>query len=151
MGNQKIVIVGVLIVALIIGGLFLVTSDINYDKNLGSQNPSGIQEATNTPDPDKSIDVRNRFDETVNIRVKVRRNSTDEIVYNESYVIEPSEELDSVYNLNKSSPDGIEEYEVIAFYNNTREVVSIHTNGCYGDVFVEVTDSGMLYPYYAIC
>ena len=150
MDNQKIAIIGIVVLGLVVGGLFFVTSDVN-ESNPEDENPSGILEATNTPNPDKSIDVRNDFNQTVEVRIEVLRNSTGEIVHNETYNVESGEELDEVYNLNESNPDGIEEYEVISTYNETEESLSVFTNNCYGNVYVEITDSGMLYSYYAIC
>lgn len=140
----------------LVAGLTLViitASSLIYLTETHSNNQPGntIGEAMDTPNPDKSITITNDFNETVDVRIEVRQYNTGEIVHNQSYTLDGNEELDEVYNLNQSNPDGIEEYEIISTYNDTREIIAIKTNNCYGNAYVEITESGTLYPYYAIC
>lgn len=107
--------------------------------------------AINTPDSDKEIDISNKFNETVDVELIVERNTTGEEVHNKSYTLNPEEEMEEVYNLKESNPDGIEDYTITATYDNQTENVTVATNQCYGGAVVEITEDGMIYPFYAIC
>lgn len=107
--------------------------------------------AVNTPDSDKQVDISNRFNETANVRLTVKRDSTGEVVHEGSYTVSPGEDIDEVYNLNESDPDGIESYNVSAVYRGQNKSVPATTNQCYGRTTVEITEDGELYLFYSIC
>ncbi|WP_049987687.1 hypothetical protein [Halobellus rufus] len=102
------------------------------------------------PDPDKAVHVENRWNQSVEIRVQVVREATNETVYDETETFVPGADRE-VYNLSAANPDGIESFRVTATARNTTESVTIETHECYGDAYVEITESGELFPYYAIC
>ncbi|WP_336022127.1 hypothetical protein [Halobellus salinisoli] len=102
------------------------------------------------PDPDKAVYVENRWNQSVEIRIQVVREATNETVYDETSTFEPGADRE-VYNLADANPDGVESFRVIATAMNTTESVTTETNKCYGSAHVEITENGELYPYYAIC
>ncbi|MFB6090750.1 MAG: hypothetical protein ABEJ97_06785 [Halobellus sp.] len=110
----------------------------------------GTYGASEQPDPDKEVRVENAWNRTVDLRVRVVRVATGETVYDENLTVEPGAER-VVYNTSEANPDGIESFRVVATARNTTKRVTIETNACYGNVYVEITEEGELYPYYAIC
>lgn len=147
MENKKLLlIIGLLIVVVVAGALYYLSTD---ESSVEFRN--NIQEAMNDPNADKDIDIRNEYSEPINITVTIVNNSTGDEVYNESYSIDANSNLDSAYNLQELNPDGVQEYRVGAEYNGTRESVTVKTNNCFGDVIIEVTQDGTVYPFYAIC
>lgn len=102
------------------------------------------------PDPDKAVHVENRWNQSVEIRIRVVREATNETVYDETETFEPGADRD-VYNLADADPDGIESFRVTATARNATESVTIETHECHGNAYVEITENGELYPYYAIC
>jgi len=110
----------------------------------------GTAGASEQPDADKSIHVENRWNQSVEIRIRVVREATNETVYDETETFDPGADRD-VYNLAAADPDGIESFRVIATARNATESITVETNACYGNAYVEITESGELYPYYAIC
>lgn len=148
MENKKIfLIVGSLVAVAVVagGGYYLLTDEPNDDFR------NNIQEAMNAPNADKDINIRNEYSKPIDITVTVENNSTGFEMYNESYSLEANSDLDGVYNLKQLNPDGVQTYRVGAEYNGTRDSTTVKTNNCYGDVIIEVTEDGTLYPYYAIC
>lgn len=134
----------IIIIVLVSGFLFF--------SNIGHNNTSNPHtNAINTPDSDKAVDISNEFNETADIELMVERDTTGEEVHNESYTLDSGEEMEEVYNLNESNPDGIEDYTITATYNNQTENVTVTTNQCYGGAVVEITEDGMIYPFYSIC
>ncbi|MFD1597392.1 hypothetical protein [Halobellus rarus] len=108
------------------------------------------EQASEQPDADKAIHVENRWNHSVEIRISVVREATNETVYEETETFEPGADRD-VYNLEEASPEGIESFRITATARNSTESVTIETNACYGNAYVEITEDGELYPYYAIC
>ena len=108
------------------------------------------EEASNQPDPDKRVRLENAWNQSVEIRIQVVREATNETVHEGTYTLDPGEERE-VYNVADADPDGIESFRVTATVRNTTESVTIETNQCYGGAYVEVLEDGTLYPYYAIC
>ena len=106
--------------------------------------------ASDQPDPDKRVRLENAWNQSVEIRISVVREATNETVHEGTYTLEPEEQRE-VYNTADADPDGIESFRVTATARNTTESVTIETNACYGGAYVEVLDDGTLYPYYAIC
>ena len=105
---------------------------------------------SNQPDPDKRVHLENAWNRSVEIRISVVREATNETVHEGTYTLEPGEERE-VYNVADADPDGVESFRVSATARNTTESVTIETNVCYGGAHVEVTEDGTLYPYYSIC
>jgi hypothetical protein len=106
--------------------------------------------ASNEPDPDKAVRLENAWNRSVEIRLRVVREATNETVHEGTYTLDAGEQR-VVYNTAEADPDGIEAFRVIATARNTTESVTIETNACYGGASVEVLEDGTLYPYYAIC
>jgi hypothetical protein len=108
------------------------------------------EHASDQPDPDKAVHVENRWNRSVEIRISVVREATNETVYEETETFEPGADRD-VYNLEEASPDGIESFRITATALNATESVTIETNKCYGDAYGTVLEDGTVYLYYAIC
>ena len=106
--------------------------------------------ASNQPDPDKAVRLENAWNRSVEVRISVVREATNETVHEGTYTLDPGEEQE-VYNVADADPDGIESFRVTATAQNTTESVTVDTHACHGDVRVEVLEDGTLYPYYAIC
>lgn len=151
MDNKKIVIIGLIMTVAVVGaGLFFTTNFYN-NTSPETENPNSHTNAMNTLDADKPVSIQNEFNETINVNLRIRNNDTGQIVHNQSYSVEANEDLNEVYNLNELNPDGIQEFEIVSSYNGSREIIAVRTNNCYGNVYVEITQTGELYPYYAIC
>ena len=112
--------------------------------------PAGTAHASDQPDPNKEVRLENAWNRSVEIHVRVVRETTNETVHEATYTLEPGAERD-VYNLSAADPAGIEPFRVVATARNTTESVTIETSACYGNAYVEITDEGELYSYYAIC
>jgi hypothetical protein len=106
--------------------------------------------AVEQPDPNKSVHLENRWNQSVEVHVTVYRNATGETVYDETHVLEPGADRD-VYNTQSANPDGVERFAIRISARNTTRQLSIETSACYGNVYGEVQDDGIFYPYYAIC
>lgn len=112
--------------------------------------PPGTEYASEQPDASHSVVVTNDWNRSVTVRVTVVREATTETVHEETYDVAPDGER-AVYNTADANPDGIERFTVEATALNATESVTIETSKCYGNVYVEITADGELYPYYAIC
>jgi hypothetical protein len=110
----------------------------------------GTRGASNQPDPDKRVRLENAWNQSVEIRISVVREATNETVHEGTYTLEPGQQRE-VYNVADADPDGIESFRVTATARNTTRSVTIETSACYGGAYVEVLEDGTLYPYYAIC
>jgi len=110
----------------------------------------GTQGASNHPDPDKAVRLENAWNQSVEIRISVVREATNETIHEGTYTLEPGEQRE-VYDTADADPEGIESFRVTATARNATESVTIETNACYGGAYVEVLEDGTLYPYYAIC
>jgi hypothetical protein len=104
----------------------------------------------NEPDADKAVQVRNAWNRSVEMRVRVVREATNTTVYDERHELAPGADR-TVYDLSDADPDGVERFTVAVTARNTTERVSIETNVCYGDAHAEILEDGTLYVYYAIC
>ncbi|MGQ4555837.1 hypothetical protein [Halobellus sp. GM3] len=108
------------------------------------------ERASEQPDLDKSIRVDNRWNQSVEIRIRVVREATNATVYEETETFASGADRE-VYNLADADPDGIESFRVTATARGATESVTVETNACYGNAYVEIQDDGALYLYYAIC
>lgn len=131
----------------------------------GSETPTPeppVDSATPPPDPTttpgaegsttdtKVVGTRDAWNQSVEIRIRVVREATNETVHEGTYTLDPGAERE-VYSVADADPDGVESFRVTATARNTTESVTIETNVCYGGAYVEVQEDGTLYPYYAIC
>ena len=106
--------------------------------------------ASDQPDPDKRVRLENAWNQSVEIRISVVREATNETVHKGTYTLDPGEQRE-VYNTADADPDGVESFRVTATARNTTESVTIETSACHGSAYVEVLEDGTLYPYYPIC
>ena len=112
--------------------------------------PVGTVGAAEQPDADTAVHVENGWNRSVEIRIIVVREATNETVYEETEAFGAGADRD-VYNLAEASPEGVESFRITATARNTTESVPIETSVCYGNAYVEITEEGELYPYHAIC
>lgn len=108
------------------------------------------QEASNEPDPSKSVRLENDWDRNVSVNLRVVRNATNETVHEETYRLSP-DEYRTVYDTGRASPDGVEEFTFVVSVRNQTQTVSIETNACYGNAAARIDRDGELGVFYAIC
>ena len=106
--------------------------------------------AAEQPDADTAVHVENGWNRSVEIRISVVREATNETVYEETEAFGAGADRD-VYNLAEASPEGVESFRITATARHTTESVPIETGVCYGNAYVEITEEGERYPYHAIC
>lgn len=106
--------------------------------------------ASDRPDPDKAVHLRNEWNRSVDMRVRVLRAATGETVHEGSYTLAPGTER-TVYDTARADPEGVEPFEVVLTARNTTERVTVETSTCYGDAHGTVRGDGTVYLYYAIC
>lgn len=107
------------------------------------------EDAMEEPDPDLPITIENRHDEPHEVSVTVAR-ASGETVYGATTEVAAGEER-TVYNLEEAEPEGVEAFTVEAALGEQTESVEVETSACYGEVRIEVTEEGRLYPFYSIC
>jgi FlaG/FlaF family flagellin (archaellin) len=112
--------------------------------------PAGHEAAMDRPDPDKEVRLRNEWNRSVEVRVRIQRDATNRTVHDVTERLQPGAER-TAYDLSTADPDGVEAFTVVVTARNTTERVGIETNECYGNVYAEVSEDGTLYVYYAIC
>ncbi len=72
-----------------------------------------IERASNSPNPDHSILVRNEASESRTLRVEVVREATGEPVFETTKEVSAGDEF-TLYNLREADPGGVETFEVCA-------------------------------------
>ncbi|MEF8779304.1 MAG: hypothetical protein V5A46_01325 [Haloferacaceae archaeon] len=112
--------------------------------------PPSHEDAMNEPDPDKVVYVQNDWNRSVEVQVRVVRDSTNETVHEGTYDLSPGEEQ-AAYDVSEADPDGVESFTVVATARDATERVTIETNRCYGNVHAEIQADGTLYLFYEIC
>ena len=105
---------------------------------------------SNTPDPDKAVQLENDWNRSVEVDLRVVREATDETVYEATHTLDPSAEREA-YDVSDADPDGIESFRIVASALNATERTTISTNACYGDVYVRVDADGTLAVFHSIC
>jgi hypothetical protein len=115
-----------------------------------TETPWDHRSASNQPDPDKAVTLKNRWTERVEMQVRVVRDATNETVHDETYTLSPGAGR-TVYDISEADPAGVESFTVVVTARNTTERVSIETSACYGNAYAEIQDDGTMYVYYAIC
>ncbi|MFC4447921.1 hypothetical protein [Halorussus aquaticus] len=94
-----------------------------------------IERASNSPDPDHAISLRNEASESRTLRVEIVRRATGETVFDTTEGVSPGGEV-TVYDLRRANPDGVETFEVCA------ELVGKDgTGGVVGNATATVGDS----------
>lgn len=145
MNRSKLALYGALVILAIggISGLFIYTDIPTLDPQ--------TDPAKTTPNADKDINVRNSYRSLVTVDVEVQRDLTDNTVYEEQFLVGTDSNLEGVYNLQAADPDGIETFTIESTYKNRTKTIQVKTNDCFGDITIEVTSDGSLFPFYYIC
>lgn len=119
--------------------LLLVTGCLGTGTNASSQ-----------PSADHSVYLENRGNESATFEITIVRNSTDAIVHNWSYALDPDERRE-IYNTDRASPAGIETFEIHWVIRNETGQVTVRTNQCYGHAYVMIREDGTAGSTYSIC
>lgn len=129
-----------------------------------------IDRASNSPDPDHEITLRNDAAEPRRLRVAVVREATGETVFETTADVSPGGER-VLYNLRDADPDGVETFRVCAELvgaaaattgtgaaaetertdSPRRDCATVDTNECYGSAHATLTEDGSVRIIYAIC
>lgn len=137
---------------------------------LGDSTTTGdwIEQASNSPDPDHAIGVRNDAAEARTLRVAVVREATGRTAFETTEDLSPGDEY-TLYNLQEADPEGVETFRVCAELvdesatttetvadsepgdSPRRDCATIDTSECYGNAHVTVHEDGTLQIIYAIC
>lgn len=116
----------------------------------GSTAPADPADASAHPDPDKSVRLENDWNRSVEVRLSVVREATNETVHEGTYTLDPGTER-AVYDVADADPDGVESFRVTATARTATGTVTIETSACSTDAYVEITSSGNLYPFRGVC
>lgn len=147
--EKRKIATGIILFVIILGlGVAFVDNPIRnwlIDNGSTDTNAKAIQ----TPDEDKSVSLENELNRTREIRLTIIRNKTDEVVHNETYMVNNS--IDDVYNTEDANPEGIEKFSVIARTDSQSSEVSIETNECFGSAYVKISRDNDLEAFYSIC
>ncbi|WP_227352823.1 hypothetical protein [Haladaptatus salinisoli] len=120
-----------------------------------------LSAASNTPDPDHAITLRNESDDARVVRLRVVREETGETAYDETHELSSGGGV-RAYNLKQADPDGVEAFSVCGELVDSattgapttnsprRGCATIRTSKCYGSAHVTVRDDGVQVVY-AIC
>lgn len=95
-----------------------------------------------SPDRETPVVLWNRWDRSVNVRVRVVCVSTNETVHDETVEVFPDGSL-SVYDLAEANPERGVPLRVVVTARNTTESVTVRTTEC-ADVTAEVSADGEL-------
>lgn len=134
MGYETYILIGIIILgAILFGLLYHHTSETN---------------PVETADYDKSINIDNRLDNPIDIRITVENPEGAEI-YNRSHYINDSKELDNIFE--QKSSDKVKNYNITAIYDDQTESSLIKTSQCFGDSRVSIREDGTLSVTYSIC
>lgn len=149
MEDKYIVVIVIVIIAVTGIGYILTTEFLTDEDNNMPQDP--MQEAINTIDTDKDINIDNKYNQTETVKLKVERNNTGEVVHEEEYELEPDSSLDPAYTLSVNRTETIPSFTVTSTVGNQTESVNVRMSQCYGSAYVEVQSDGNLYAFYSIC
>ncbi|WP_458206818.1 hypothetical protein [Haladaptatus sp. NG-SE-30] len=150
------------------------TTDLDEKTTTDETSTTGdwISHASNTPNPDHSITLRNENDEIKIVRLRIVREATGKTVYDKTHELSAGGGVHA-YNLKQADPDGVEAFSVCgelvgdaltATETHTsssrgesdksdsprRGCATIRTSQCYGDAHVTVRDDEVQVVY-AIC
>lgn len=149
MEDKYIVIIVIVIIAVTGIGYILTTEFLTDEDNNMPQDP--MQEAINTIDTDKDINIDNEYNQTETVKLKVERNNTGEVVHEEEYELEPDSSLDPAYTLSVNRTETIPSFTITSTVGNQTESVNVRMSQCYGSTYAEVQSDGNLYAFYSIC
>lgn len=149
MEDKYIVVIVIVIIAVTGIGYILTTEFLTDEDNNMPQGP--MQEAMNTIDTDKDINIDNEYNQTETVKLKVERDNTGEVVHEEEYELEPDSSLDPAYTLSVNRTETIPSFTVTSTVGNQTESVNVRMSQCYGSTYVEVQSDGNLYAFYSIC
>ena len=116
----------------------------------GGSDLSGNAKATQTPEPDHSIQIKNERSDPVNVTATVVRETTGEIVHNQTYTLQP-DETNTAYNTRQANPDGIEKFNVSVTSGGSTDSFTLETDQCMGHLTAQVTESDGIDMLYSIC
>ena len=144
MNKSKTVLFGILMLLLVGGAIVLIYIDLAF---LGfDSDPSKT-----TPNADKDVNIRNSYEERARIKLEIRRDSTKQVVYEDTFVLNSGDKLRSVYNFQRADPNGIESFNITAEYGDQKRSLEIKTDDCFGDITIEITNDDFLFPFYSTC
>lgn len=106
-------------------------------------------ELSEVPQP-QSVDIENRWNRSVQIRVRVVRQATGRTVHDRTYRLSPRTDRD-VFDTATVETDGVEAFTVVLTARNTTERVTVETSKCHGGVYGGVTEDGSVELTYAVC
>lgn len=129
-----LILISIIIVGIILFGIL-------YEDN-PETNP------VETPDYNKSINIDNELNNSIDIRIIVRDSERLEI-YNKSHYINNSEELNNIFE--RESSDEIKNYNITAIYDGQTESSIITTSQCFGNSYVTVREDNNLDVTYSVC
>jgi hypothetical protein len=129
-----------------------------------------VEQASNSPDPDHEITLRNEASASATLRVAVVREATGETVFETTEAAPPGTE-GALYNLREADPEGVESFRVCAELvgegdatvtttaadsdretdTQRRDCATIDTSECYGNAHVTLAEDGSVQIIYAIC
>lgn len=117
-----------------------------------------IERASNSPDPDHEVALRNEASEARTLRVAVVRESTGETVFETTAEVSPGGER-TPYNLREADPEGVESFRVCAELvggddaaattaddsdretdSPHRDCATIDTSECYGNAHATIAE-----------
>ncbi|MDS0259685.1 hypothetical protein NDI56_09805 [Haloarcula sp. S1CR25-12] len=110
----------------------------------------GFDQRSDIPDPDKQLELRNDWNQTVTVGVEVIRNATNATVHRGSYEIEPNTQR-AVYSTAKANPEGAEYFRFVLTARNTTVQETIRTSTCYGGPVLEIAADGTVSSHYSVC
>lgn len=115
-----------------------------------TKTPWSHEQAMEQPDPDKTVQLANEWNQSVTMHVRVIREATNTTVHNETYDLTAGTERE-IYTTAAANPEGIEAFTVVLTAQNTTQRVTIKTNACYGDAYGTIREDGTVYLFHAIC
>lgn len=95
---------------------------------------------SSTPDPFQEITVENRLETNATLTVRIVREATGEVVYNQTRTFPPGEY--DIYNTRAATPDGVERFQITATRGNHTATTYVRTSKCYAGVYVKPTEDG---------
>lgn len=107
----------------------------------GSRTPTATESGFEfSPDRETPVLLRNYWNRSVEVRVRVVCEPTGPTVHDEAYVLDPGTRLEA-YDLAGASPDGRVPLRVAVTARNTMEGVTVRTTEC-ADVTGQVREDG---------
>ena len=115
----------------------------------GTPTPGWHQRLQNEREP-TTVRLRNDWNESVQMRLRVVRDTTGETVFDERYDVVPGSERD-VYSTTRVETDRIESFTLVLTARNTTERTTIRNNACFADAVGVVNEDGTVDVGFVIC